>query len=230
MEEMNCGRENELIGFLYGELDSTEKPVFQRHLQTCEGCKSQLASFTDLRESVVAWRDESLGVLTSPVRQFVTINHSKPLALAALREFFNLAPLWMKGTVAFATLLFGVFAVLAIARFNQTAPVNSIASINNPASTQELQKEVERRVKEELHRRSALQPQPSIAIAEKPSRPSASRRPNVRATRAAQHSSLVTARPLSKLERQELAADLRLTNDQTDTDLVLIGDRINQQE
>lgn len=228
MTEMNCGREDELVGFIYGELDPTEKPGFQRHLQTCEGCKSQLASFTELRESVVAWRNESVGALTSPIRPQLARDNMKPSALAALRGFFNLAPLWMKGTVAFASLLFCLFAVLAIARFNQTSPVSNVASINNIASTQEFRTEVERRVKEELQRRDAVQAQTSTAVAENPSRANPSRRPNNNANRRAQHTSVIAARPLSKLERRELAADLRLTDDQADLDLILIGDQINQ--
>jgi hypothetical protein len=35
-------------------------------------------------------------------------------------------------------------------------------------------------------------------------------------------------RPLSKTEREQLAADLRLTTAQNDSDLDLLGDRINQ--
>jgi hypothetical protein len=36
------------------------------------------------------------------------------------------------------------------------------------------------------------------------------------------------ARPLSRVEREELAADLRLIVNDGDGELVLIGDRINQ--
>ncbi|HKO97670.1 MAG TPA: zf-HC2 domain-containing protein [Pyrinomonadaceae bacterium] len=225
---MNCGREEELVSFLYGELNSAEKAEFHRHLATCTGCKSQLMSFTDLRESVVAWRNETIGTLTPAVSpRPVVIDRPQPSAWAAIREFFNLSPLWMKGSVAFASLLFCLLAVLAVARFNQTSPVNNVASNSDAKSSQEFDAAVERRVKEELQRREAVKEPSPIAVAENPD--GQSTLPVKRNKRPLQSASAAkVTRPLSKLERQELAADLRLTEEAGDLDLILIGDRINQ--
>ena len=228
MEEMNCGREEELVGFLYDELDDAAKTRFTHHAESCAGCKSQLTSLTNVRQSVVAWRNLSLGALpTFDQRHPVVLAQPNRSALAALREFFNLSPLWAKGTLAFASLLFCLLAVLAVARFNQTTPVNTVVSENNPKSTQEFNAEVERRVKEELDRRATNQRQMTAGVAELPPKKNLSRPVNVTRPSATTTSSR-TARPLSKLERQELAADLRLIEADSDLDLILIGDRINQ--
>ncbi len=228
---INCGRENDLVGFLYGELDAIEKQSFQRHMQDCAECGAQLSAFGDIRESVVGWRNKALGSMSPLVEHAAVtrVDHAKPSAMAALREFFNLSPLWMKGSVAFASLLFCLFAVLAVIRFMETAPETTVANKVESAipSPQQVDSEVERRVKEELQRQEASRnagvstsDESAVGLARQP----------FKGTRqvASTGTQRKAGRPLSKLERQELAADLRLTADDGDGDLVLIGDRINQ--
>jgi hypothetical protein len=232
MNTLNCGRENDLVGFLYGELDAMEKQSFHRHLQDCAACSSQLSSFNDIRESVVNWRNESLGALKSPVEHpsVARMDHPRRSAMAALREFFNLSPLWLKGTVAFASLLFCLFAVLAATRLMETKPETSIVNKTNSQtpSGQESNSEVERRVKEELQRREAAQKEQTVATTNS-STVDFPRRPLNRTNQLASAPLQQKAgRPLSKVERQELAADLRLIADNGVGELILIGDRINQ--
>ena len=45
MKEVNdpsCVRENDLIGFLYHELNEVEALAFQRHLQECAACRTDV--------------------------------------------------------------------------------------------------------------------------------------------------------------------------------------------
>ncbi|HYJ86583.1 MAG TPA: hypothetical protein VEW46_11035 [Pyrinomonadaceae bacterium] len=231
MNNLNCGRENDLVDFLYGELEPMAKRNFQLHMQGCTDCSSQLSSFNDIRESVVSWRNESLGALTPTVPHpaAAQIERPKPSALAALREFFNLSPLWLKGTVAFASLLFCLFSVLAAVRLMETTPETTAVNKTGgqASSVKELDSEVERRVKEELQRREAAN-KPQTMTADSPADVSVGR-PLKRNKQLASGSPQRTAgRPLSKGEREELAADLRLIADDGDAELVLIGDRINQ--
>ena len=231
INNLKCGREDELIGFLYGELEPREKQNFQRHMQDCAECGLQLSSFNDIRESVVSWRNESLGTLTAEEHPAIArIGQPKPSAMAALREFFNLSPLWLKGTVAFASLLFCLFTVLAITRLMETTPASSVVNhTDSQAPTAEkLNSEVERRVKEELQRREAGNKQEMITTNDSSVNEFA-RPPLKRQNQLASGSSQRKAgRPLSKVEREELAADLRLVAEEGDGELVLIGDRINQ--
>ena len=52
-----------------------------------------------VRESITAWRDEALSGFVS---QPVATKAKRKSALAALRQFFDLSPLWLKGATAFA--------------------------------------------------------------------------------------------------------------------------------
>src|SRR5688572_11981830 len=114
----DCARADELMGFLYGELDDVEAKAFRGHLQQCATCNAELSSFGDIRKSVVAWRNESFSSLASPG---LNLPAPKPSAVAALREFFNLSPAWMKVAVGFASLLFCVFAVLTVFGLRQSS-------------------------------------------------------------------------------------------------------------
>lgn len=231
----DCGRENDLIAFLYGELDPAEITVFRSHMQECLSCSAELREFTNIRESVVAWRDESLMGITWPAVQtsaVVRADRPGPTALTALREFFNLSPLWMKGSVVFASLLFCLFAVLAAARLRDSAPPPVAANPNvKTYSEQELNAVVERRLHDELQRiKNSSDPAPTFAVIAKrasdraPAKKTANRAHEVAANLPQQKA----RRPLSKVERQQLAADLRLIDDTTEGELDLLDDRINQ--
>jgi len=224
----NCERENHLIAFLYGELNDSEAQTFQNHMRDCDSCNAELAAFRDIRNSVVAWRNESLGgVISFPIAESVVsrAGHEKPSALAALREFFNLSPLWMKGALAFASILFCLFAVLAVARLRDKPPVVTLQY-----SQQELNALVDRRVQEELRRqRNTPEKAPTLPrvvnAADRTPRQRGANRGNSIALNAPNQKA---RRPLSKTEREQLAADLRLTSAKNDSDLDLLDDRINQ--
>ena len=227
MTSLNCGRENDLMGFLYDELEPAEKQDFGRHLQNCTGCSSQLASFTDIRETVIEWRNDSLGSSSAAQQGVSTFERRKPSALAAIREFFNLSPLWLKGSVAFASLLFCLLAVLVLARFSEKSNIQPVAATvkQNNLSADEINAKVEQRVKDELQRRetnrglATIQPNP-VSVSP--------RRVKTNQLVATSSQRNKAGRPLTKVERQELAADLGLIDDGSDSELVLIGDRINQ--
>jgi putative zinc finger protein len=229
-----CGRENDLIAFLYGELDPGERTVFRSHIQQCPSCSAELNEFTDIRESVVAWRNESLMGVTSPALQasdLVRANRPGPSALTALREFFNLSPVWMKGAIVFASLLFCLFAVLAAARLRDTPPPVAANPNVKTYSQQELNAVVERRVHDELQRiKNSSEQSPLTEVISKgaPERKPALRTANRGHDVAASGSQQKARRPLSKVERQQLAADLRLIDNTPDGELDLLDDRINQ--
>jgi anti-sigma factor RsiW len=223
----NCGRENDLIAFLYGELNEVETGTFRRHVYDCASCNAEFEALRDVRESVVSWRNESLGLISEP--PVARVEKQKPSALAALREFFNLAPLWMKGAVTFASILFCLFAGLAIARLRENPPV-AIVTNQESLSAQEINARVEKRVQEELQRIKTLEektPVSNVVVRGTPER-----KPGARANRgnsvAFNGPSQKARRPLSKSEREQLAADLRLISGKNDSDLDLLDDRINE--
>jgi regulator of replication initiation timing len=120
-----CQRAEELIEYLYGEASEAQSKSFERHLQTCAVCRDELAAFRGVRARVGVWHNAvlenaaplpTLNFETTPLAQTAPNEISdsasanqattrKRSALAALREFFALAPLWMQA---------GSFAALAL--------------------------------------------------------------------------------------------------------------------
>jgi hypothetical protein len=225
----NCGRENDLVGFLYGELTTGEAQSFQRHLRDCASCNAELMAFRDVRESVVTWRNESLGIVsapaTNPAPAFIV--PQKVSALAAVRAFFNLAPLWMKGAVAFASVLFVLFVGLAVAHWDSGQPVRTeVVTVPGQPSEDQLKALVDKRVQEELERNKSSEQKaaPSSNPDEVVQIPR--RRAPIHSNESA--SIQKARRPLSRTEREQLATDLRLVSDRPEADFDLAGDRFNQ--
>jgi anti-sigma factor RsiW len=210
-----CERASDLIAFLYGEADEREARDFQLHLQQCSRCREEVGSFGDVRESITAWRDEALaGFVSTPA---ATQPKTKS-ALAALRQFFDLSPLWLKGAAALAAVTFCVLAGLALFKSN-----NNQVTANKVYTAQDL----DRIVKEALAQQARLQlpvptPSPEDVVVNSP-------KPKPKSARASSSTqSARSQRPLSKAEREQLAAELRLVSSDDDSTLHLLGDRINQ--
>jgi len=209
-----CERASELIAFLYGEADEHEARDFRLHLQQCSGCREEVASFGDVRQSITAWRDEALaGFVSTPL----TAQPRTKSALAALRQFFDLSPLWLKGATALAAVTFCVLAGLALFRSN-----------HNEVSTKVYtEQDIDRIVKEALVQQARLQlpvqtPSPENITLNSP-------KPKPKSSRASSPTQFARSqRPLSKQEREQLAAELRLLSSDDDATLHLLGDRINQ--
>src|SRR5262249_7691394 len=158
---------------LYGEADERETRDFQLHLQQCNSCREEAASFGMVRESITAWRDEALaGFVSIPV---ATQPRTKS-ALAALRQFFDLSPLWLKGATALPTVSLCVLAGLALFRSKNNQVVNPGVVYT--------QQDVNRMVKEALAQQERVQPPvqtPSpenVAVKSQKSKPKISRSPS----------------------------------------------------
>jgi len=216
----DCARADELMGFLYGELNDVEAKAFRGHLQQCVTCKTELSSFGDIRKSIVAWRNESFSSLSSPG---VNLPGRKPSAVAALREFLNLSPAWMKVAVGFASLLFCVFAVLAVSGLRQSSEP-AIVKVDRSPTDDQIKVMIEQRVEEEIKRLKAQSAPVVVDNTPGPIKETTGRRSN-RAIVRYQNSA---RRPLTRVEREQLAADLRLTSSPADDELDLLSDTINQ--
>jgi len=211
-ETPDCERTSDLIAFLYNEADERERRDFQLHLNECSTCREEVASFGVVRESITEWRDEALAGFVS---QPVATKAPRKSALAALRQFFDLSPLWLKGATAFAVVAFCVLAVMAF--MNMQSKNVQVASTAPSSETHYTKEDVERLVNEALAKQEKPKPPTPLIVEESP-KPKKSA-----ATQFAK-----SRRPLSKAEREQLAADLRLLSNSEDESLNLIGDRINQ--
>ena len=212
-EKLSCERAVDVLSYLYGETGEQETRDVEMHLRECRDCQAEAASFGEVRKSIVAWRDE---VLTGFIPSTVTVP-AKRSAMAAFRQFFDLSPLWLKGATAFAAVVFCVFAVLLVVNFKNFNKENVAHVPANGSDGKYTQQEVDQLIKEALAKQ---QKSPVENSQESPE-------PVVAANRPARKKQLSQGRrPLSRAEREQLAADLRLLP--TDDDVDLLGDRINQ--
>jgi hypothetical protein len=217
-----CQRAEDLVSVLYGEATEREQREFELHLKQCDNCRAEYAAFAEVRESIGEWRDEALsGFVSSPV----VAAPPRKSALAALRQFFDLSPGWMKGAVGFAAVAFCVLVVLVLGRFSSSPREVQIAA-GNPAAVY-TRADMDRAVADALAKQEALvqkeREQRDIAAREQR---------DVEAPKsivsAANSKSLTLAkstrtpherRPFSRAEREQLAAELRLLSGADESDL-----------
>ncbi|HET9712960.1 MAG TPA: zf-HC2 domain-containing protein [Pyrinomonadaceae bacterium] len=211
----DCERASDLIAFVYNETNESETRDFELHLRECRACREEVASFGVVRESITAWRDEALsGFVSTPL----PATPGRKSAIAALRQFFDLSPLWLKGATALAILAFCALVVLVTTAPNRTERVSAGSIPETPKpETLYTQQDVDRLVKEALAKQQ--QPQQPVVIAQSP-KPKTVKAPSQLTN---------SRRPLTRAEREQLAADLRLLSTDDDVDLNLLGDRINNQ-
>ena len=135
----DCERAGELVAYFYGEATRAERESFDTHLARCGACRDELTAFAGVREMVGHWRAEIDGNAPAPsnaetfapeargaavmaeahreAQREATGTAVSPerSALAALREFFALSPLWLRAGVFAAALVLCALVGLAVA-------------------------------------------------------------------------------------------------------------------
>ena len=222
MEKQDCDRGQQLVAWLYGEVTPEDARIFEQHLKQCLQCRSEATAFRYVRNSIDGWRCEMLRVpsVAAPV--------NKPSAVAALREFFALAPLWLKGavTVASITLLILVGTILM-----KPQQRDQIAISGPNISEDELARMVEERVQQRIKALDESQTANASVNKNRLQKPPLRRplqREYIQAAKAVNRSS--ARRPLTRAEREQLAADLRLTWESEAADLDLLEDKLSPPE
>jgi len=220
VEDLNtCDFRDDLISVLYGEATDREAAEFHVHMQTCTQCQVEVRAFGEVRESIGSWKFEALsGAVVTEVN--VPQTPRTKSAVAALREFFDLSPLWLKGATAFATVLFCLLVVLALVRFQQPSQVTEVNQKPNAIYTAQ--------EKDQLVQK-ALDQQKAEFLAQTASDPENVKKAVTHSVKTTIHpnTSVKDRRPLTKMEREQLAADLRLLQ-RHDDDIELLSEPINR--
>lgn len=199
-----CERAGDLVSVLYGEANEREQREFQLHVKQCASCRDEFAAFAQVREAVGEWRDEALnGFVSSPV----VATPLKKSAVTALRQFFDLSPLWMKGAVAFAALIFCIAIFLAFGR-SQSHPQIPEVAIKNPGAVYS-ESDLRRIVQDELAKQTR---QNDATASINPVKPTPRRE-------LAKVRPAPLRRPFSRAEREQLAAELRLLTTSEENEL-----------
>ena len=215
-----CHRAEDLVSYLYGEASASDAFDFRDHLQHCDACRSEFAVFNQVHDSIQIWRNEALGASFDPapntepaIATPPSVRHERKLsALAALREFFTVAPLWLRGATGFAALLLFVLAALLFVR----VPQKQIRTAGNGEpeklyTENQLQDKINKAVEKtraDLAARAAS-PEPKDSSPVKVNTPE-DRRKSPKQTQVAVNQPKMV-RSLNRQELAQLAADLRLT-------------------
>ena len=130
-----CERAEEFVTYLYGEGTLEESEIFRQHLEACAVCREEFAALGAVREVFGVWRAEALGSLPSldisetlaPAVATRQTTERKRSASVALREFFSLAPLWLRAGAFAATLTLCALSALTLARADVSWDANGLA-------------------------------------------------------------------------------------------------------
>ena len=233
MEDVNerpvCHRAEDLVTYLYGESPESEARDFRAHLQQCDACRNEFAIFNQMHESIRVWRNEALGTSFDPaaivaepaVHSTRFVHHERRLsALAALREFFSVSPLWLRGATAFAGLLFCALVVFAIYG-NRQRPAPSASQPTEQMFTKaDLDRAVADAKLQATKQQQSEPPKQTVAVAQTPA---------LRTALAGTRPAKPRVKGLTQQERAQLAADLRLIPSSDEEEMPFgVSDQPNQ--
>jgi len=230
-----CHRAEDLVTYLYGEASEVDAKDFTEHLQQCDACRSEFGVFQQVHDSILDWRNEALGSGVTPATvsaertvdstQFVQ-RERKLTALAALREFFSVSPLWLRAATGFAVLLLCVLGVLTISR-SWSRPVQLANKGTEPKyGQQDLDQAVQKRL-EEIAKLNQQQTPPQVNKASTDKEPTKHGNQDQVVVNRVQPKT-PRARGLSRQEREQLASDLRLIPRDDDELPFVLSDEPNQ--
>ena len=232
IERPICHRAEDLVTYLYGEATIEEARDFSGHMQQCNACRAEFDLFNQVHESIVTWRNEALGpiALPLPAREEIVdvapeiVQHGRRLpAVAALREFFTVSPLWLRGATAFAALLLCALLVFAAARLWRQPKEKGGEQAKY--SEQQFQQAVEKQVAKRIAELNQTQAQNSTPP--KVQEPPEPQPPNQVAT----YRTRPRIQPRNRLTREErvqLAADLGLIQGREEERPFVLPDEPNQ--
>jgi hypothetical protein len=93
---VSCGRQEDLISYLYDEVSVKERLSFEDHLKICQSCRAELISFQRVRDHLSAWE-----IGFSPYTE-IALPQPK---IGLLREWIFSFPVWARGAaLTFASL------------------------------------------------------------------------------------------------------------------------------
>lgn len=229
-----CHRAEDLVTYLYGEASEIDSRDFADHLQQCDACRVEFGVFQQVHDSILVWRNEALGSTFNPAAVTETtvdsaqfVQHKRRLsAFDAVREFFSVSPLWLRAATACAALLLCVLGVLAISRtWNKPSQL-----ANNEKEPRYNQRQFDQAVKKQVDEKLAQlnKPETPRNVAESPT-PDKSKENQTRvAVNRVQPPKTQRPRGLSRQEREQLAADLRLIPRDDDELPFVFSDEPNQ--
>jgi hypothetical protein len=216
-EQPVCHRAEDLVTYLYGEASEVDARDFARHLDQCDACRKEFGVFQQVHNSILDWRNEALGSALNPAAVPASstidstrfVRHERKLtALAALREFFSVSPLWLRAATGFAALLLCLLGVLAISRtWNQPLHQTAVTGTETKYNQQLFEREVNKQVEERM---AQINRPKNSSESNNVTGPNKREETGNRLALNRLQPKSPRARGLNRQEREQLAADLRL--------------------
>jgi hypothetical protein len=200
-----CARKAELLDYLYGEADGRGRAGFEKHLEACDSCRSELGGFGRVRDDLSLWQ-----VGFAPRTEFV-IPRSK---WELLRELLGAFPVWVRGAALTAAAAALVLVALSLTRtrvslrdgdFALSFGATSESAGTAAPAAQDVEKAVEQAVARE---RKKLQEETRLLMAGLKEQLAAEQKAELRAISAEHQARIQAVR--AKLDRQ--LADLNRQN------------------
>jgi anti-sigma factor RsiW len=242
-----CGRALDLVAYLYGEADEATAESFEAHTLDCAACRAELTAFRQVRVNINDWREQALGALAAPTRATGSpVNvlpngaaaEPKRSAARALREFFTLAPMWMRAATATLALVFCALVVLTITHYSAQPKVVTVEKL---VPVKPSDQELSAMVDEALKRKGAVvnsaskedAPAPDVVSASLPLNEQGNPKAKTDFRRDAARRQTVASGSAPKLristqESREIARDLRLVASNDEEDLPRLSDLLGE--
>ena len=109
-----CGRQAELVAYLYNEANPTARASFEQHLNDCSDCRHELRAFQSVRDEMSVWQVPFAPHLEIAVQQS---------RWQALRELPALFPVWAR--LATAGTLAAVAALVFFSLIGTSVSINA---------------------------------------------------------------------------------------------------------
>ena len=90
-----CEQRENLVAYLYDEVDANERRIVEKHLETCETCREELRAFRDVRQDLLAW--------DVPAHESVW----KPFVTARTQPVWRQMPVWAMAAAAMLVFAIG---------------------------------------------------------------------------------------------------------------------------
>jgi hypothetical protein len=99
---LNMCNKEQLVGYLYDELEAAERSTFEVHLATCAGCRAEVAGLRQTRQHLTTWAPPE------PEFNFHIVRGS---AAPPARRWFGFVPQWAMAAAASVLVLAGAAAI-----------------------------------------------------------------------------------------------------------------------
>ena len=118
-EKKVCPRADEIITYIYNEIEHSQRLDFEAHIADCMSCTDEFAAVSDARYSVFEWRKEAFAELPTPEISIPYKNKTAAMSgfFASIGEMVRTAG-WLAPAAAaivlFAGIGFVMFTVLGV--------------------------------------------------------------------------------------------------------------------